>query len=79
MLRRSTGLSEEMNRVGVVRRMDAWECGKCRNVAAERLTSPELASSVIDGTQGLSLAMDCRSRSKGSCAMSVVAILGERA
>ena len=71
MLRRSTGCSEEMKRVGVSRGMEAWkgeENSRC--VAMARLMSSEAAddaSSAVVGMAGLSAAIDCRRSRSGSC------------
>jgi hypothetical protein len=71
MLRRSTGCSEEINRVEVPRGMEILngeENRKC--VATARLTSSEAeddASSEVVGIAGLSPAMDCRRSRSGSC------------
>jgi hypothetical protein len=80
MLRRSTGVSEEIKRVGVSRGMDIWMGAEnWRKFAVARLRSTEddeVASSVLVGMQGLSDAIDCRSSTRGSCwAASEVAIV----
>ena len=71
MLRRSTGLSEEMNRVGVLSGIDTWTGEEnWRKVAVARLRSMEEAedaSAVVVGMQGLSDAIDCRKSRRGSC------------
>ncbi len=55
--------------MGVVSEMETEAEGNWRKVAVARLRSTEdaeEASSVVVGTQGLSDAIDCRKRSKGS-------------
>lgn len=82
MLRRSTGLLEEMKRVGVVSGMEIEAEGNWRKVAVARLRSTEdaaEASSVVVGMQGVSDAIEFRKSKSGSCseaAMSCIARLG---
>lgn len=71
MLRRSTGWSDEIKRVGIVRGTET-RCGEenCRYVALARLRSTESAEdacSDVVGMAGLSEAMDCRNSRRGSC------------
>jgi len=62
MLRRSTGLLEEMNRVGVVRGIETrtGEENRKKEAVAKRRSTDEAdeASSVVVGMQGLSEAID---------------------
>jgi len=77
MLRRSTGVSEEVKRVGV-ERGKLWGSGdvKCRWVARVRL---EVGEAVLSGEAvvvgGVSVAMDRRRLISGSCV--VVAMFGK--
>ena len=71
MLRRSTGLLEEIKRVGAVSGTESWTGAEnWRKFAVARLRSTEEAeeaSSVLVGMQGLSDAIDCRNSTRGSC------------